>query len=158
MSHDIGLWSRRSACRVIVRYLPRVARGMALAAFVSPAFADAAHFSKQQVQAGAQAFSENCAQCHGANLQGAAGPTLKGQNFASSLQYGNMSAAQLYRFIATNMPLTKPGSLSKKQYLDVFAYILSQNGFRPGNTQLTTNSLSKIDLLPFPKEAASQSK
>jgi PQQ-dependent dehydrogenase (methanol/ethanol family) len=44
------------------------------------------------------------------------------------------------------MPLTAPGSLSQKQYLDVTAYILSRNGIAAGSEPLSSASLDKVSL------------
>lgn len=118
------------------------------------------HFTHKQVKAGHTVFSGHCAECHGSKLQGGAGPALHGSQFESNLKFGNMSAKQLYDFIAQHMPKTDPGSLSKSQYLDVFAYILSQNGFSTGSKPLAKDAINKIKLLPLPssgKKSAGQS-
>lgn len=126
---------------------------------LAPAFvpaADAAsrsYFTQQQAQAGRQVYDGNCAKCHGAHLQGGAGPALTGHKFEHSLKYGSMSASQLFNFIANYMPKKQPGSLSQKQYLAVMAYLLSQNGFSSDDASLEKKSLGQVKLLPFPKDS-----
>jgi len=111
------------------------------------------HFDKQQVKAGGRIYSHTCAPCHGSFLQGQFGPALAGKDFGDTIKFLNQNtAAKLFDFIKTNMPKTAPGSLSKKKYLDVFAYILSNNGFHVGREPLTTHALNKIKLLPLPKQ------
>lgn len=122
-----------------------------LALIAVPSFASRpAHFTRHQVEAGKQVYSAHCSQCHGARLQGGAGPALAGKKFESSLEYAKYSASGLYDFISTYMPKTSPGSLGQDMYLDVYAFILSKNGFVPGGAPLDKESLSKIKLLPLP--------
>jgi PQQ-dependent dehydrogenase (methanol/ethanol family) len=58
--------------------------------------------------------------------------------------YGGGTAAQLYDFISRQMPQNNPASLSRQQYLDVTAYVLSRNGFPSGTTPLSIGSLSQV--------------
>jgi cytochrome c len=74
-------------------------------------------YTNAQAARGATVYTQYCAVCHGANLQGEAGTPLKGRTFLQA--YGAGTAAQLYDFISRQMPLNAPGSLSQKQYLDV---------------------------------------
>jgi alcohol dehydrogenase (cytochrome c) len=94
-------------------------------------------YTESQAAAGKQVYSRQCAECHGSNLQGQAGPALAGPKFASNLRYSKMSAQQLFDFIKTRMPPNAPGSLSDEYYRQVVAYILSRNGHPAGSTPLT---------------------
>jgi hypothetical protein len=40
--------------------------------------------------------------------------------------------------MATHMPLTNPGSLTKKQYISIIAYLLKENGYPAGSQELTS--------------------
>lgn len=111
---------------------------------------DAGDYTEAQTNKGAQVYSQFCSSCHGASLQGQAGPALAGQAFAKSLNFSKMSATQLYHFISSQMPANEPGGLSQDQYEKVLAYILSKNGYPSGQTPLSENTLSKVDLLPYP--------
>jgi alcohol dehydrogenase (cytochrome c) len=101
-----------------------------------------ASFSAAQVNRGATVYTQYCAQCHGATLQGDSGPALTGTTFHQT--YGGGTAAQLYDFISRQMPQNAPGTLSQTQYLDVTAYALSQNGQQAGALPLTVASLDKV--------------
>jgi len=125
------------------------------AALEYAAAATSGDYTAQQAQAGQKVFQNNCVACHGANLQGGAGPALKGRPFESSLKYSNMSAKQLFNFISKRMPKSNPGSLSEKQYREVLAYLLSENGFPAGDQPLRKDTLGNVKLVPFPKKKAS---
>ena len=101
-------------------------------------------YTAAQTTSGATVYTQSCAQCHGANLQGGAGPPLSGQTFSQA--YGAGTAAPLYDFISRQMPQNAPGSLSQQQYLDVTAYVLSRNGLPAGDTPLSMASLSQVSL------------
>ncbi|HEY3653921.1 MAG TPA: PQQ-binding-like beta-propeller repeat protein [Steroidobacteraceae bacterium] len=99
-------------------------------------------YTGAQASRGATLYTQYCAQCHGANLQGESGPALTGQILRAA--YGAGTAAQLYDFISRQMPQDKPGTLSQQQYLDATAYVLSRNGFPAGNTPLGIGTLSQV--------------
>jgi alcohol dehydrogenase (cytochrome c) len=101
-------------------------------------------YTNAQASRGATVYTQRCAVCHGANLQGEAGTPLTGPTFWHA--YGAGTAAQLYDFLSRQMPLDAPGSLSQKQYLDVTAFILERNGLPPGDAPLSTTSLSQVRL------------
>src|SRR5579863_5264653 len=112
-------------------------------------------YTNAQAGRGATVYTQYCAVCHGANLQGEAGTPLMGRTFLHA--YGAGTAAQLYDFISRQMPLNAPGSLSQKQYLDVTAFILARNGLAPGETPLSTASLSQVRLSGMRSAAAGNS-
>jgi alcohol dehydrogenase (cytochrome c) len=101
-------------------------------------------YTAEQASRGATVYTQYCAQCHGANLQGEAGTPLMGRTFLQA--YGAGTAAQLYDFLSRQMPLNAPGSLSQPQYLDVTAFILERNGLPPGAAPLSAQSLDKVSL------------
>jgi alcohol dehydrogenase (cytochrome c) len=101
-------------------------------------------YTNEQASRGAAVYTQYCAVCHGANLQGEAGTPLMGRTFLQA--YGAGTAAQLYDFLSRQMPLNAPGSLSQQQYLDVTAFILERNGLPPGSAPLSANSLDQVRL------------
>lgn len=113
-------------------------------------------YTHEQANAGQQVYTAHCATCHGAKLQGGAGPVLAGAGFASNLSYSKMSARQLFDFIKSQMPADDPGSLSQQQYFDVLAYILSKNGYPAGQTALSQSTINQLQLLPYPSGKASK--
>ena len=96
----------------------------------------------QQVSAGQTVYTESCAECHGANLEGVDAPALTADNLSKRFQ----TAQSMFSYISSSMPLSNPGSLSKDQYLQAEAYILSQTGQLPADQALTTNNLSNISI------------
>lgn len=115
------------------------------------------YYTDAQARQGRQVFKSNCAQCHGANLQGQAGPALAGKKFEDSLEYSKMSAKQLFSFMSSQMPYNDPGSLKKEQYIHVLAYILKKNGYPAGKTALSQSNLDRVKLLPYPQGKHSKS-
>ena len=91
--------------------------------------AQTTNYTAAQASAGGAVYAQRCASCHGVNLQGQSGPTLKGAKFLA----GYPTPTALYDFIKTQMPADAPGSLSAAQYADVTAFVLQQNG-RLGHT------------------------
>lgn len=93
-------------------------------------------FSAAQVGRGQATYAQRCVTCHGAALEGGAGPPLSGPVFASHWLTGRYSVADLHFIISTSMPLPVPASLPAQDYLDITAYVLASNGYRPGRAQL----------------------
>ncbi len=87
-------------------------------------------YSTQQAAQGAALFKQKCVVCHGAQLQGGAGPALKGNQFF--LRYKGKPLSALWSTIHTQMPLNDPGTLTQAQSLSLVAYVLQQNGFPAG--------------------------
>ncbi len=87
-------------------------------------------YSAQQAAQGAALFKAKCVVCHGANLQGGAGPPLAGSQFF--LRYSGKPLSALWSIVHTQMPLNAPGTLSEAQSLAIVAFILQKNGFPAG--------------------------
>ncbi len=131
-------------------------RGLAIAVLLAmPIMAQATEtadaagvYTEAQAAAGHQVYFQQCATCHGEALEGKVGPALSGRQFRQMVAVQNMDGASLFQFISQHMPLSKPGSLSQTQYLDIFAYILQQNGYPAGTTPVAANNaeLQKIHL------------
>ena len=78
-----------------------------------------------------------CARCHGVPLTGGGadeGPTLKGSRFLSHWQSDTL--AGLYTKIRDTMPQNSPGTISEEVKIEILAYLLQQNGFPAGTTEL----------------------
>ncbi|THF86561.1 c-type cytochrome [Deinococcus sp. KSM4-11] len=112
-------------------------------------------YTAAQATAGAQVYTANCAACHGAALQGVSAPALSGTAFLNKWADGSKQLADLHALISQQMPLTKPGSLSATQYLNVTAYILSKNGYTAGSTALSASTLKVALAKPTASTAAS---
>lgn len=111
-----------------------------LGAPVSPSTASGPPFTAAQSLKGQTDYTQNCAGCHGANLQGVAGPALAGTGFLTKWAKGQ-PLGNLYEVIAHQMPLNAPGSLKPDQYLAITSYILSKNGYSPSNKPLDAAGL-----------------
>lgn len=103
-------------------------------------------YTPAQAMRGQSVYTSRCEQCHGANLEGQAGPALIGRSFTHPLKSGEMNAAQLFEIIKTQMPKDAPGTLKSGDYLDVLAFILSRNGYPTGDDELTSGNLRELDL------------
>jgi mono/diheme cytochrome c family protein len=91
-------------------------------------------YSASQAAAGADIYTQNCAGCHGAALQGGIGPALTGTSFAAPA--GHTTLGGVFTILAQQMPADRPGGLSHGQYENVMAYILSKNGYAAGSAAL----------------------
>ena len=93
-------------------------------------------FTQAQVDAGRQAFSDNCAVCHLADLTGTNdAPALAGSPFIGA--WKGRTTEALYNKISKTMPLGRGGSLDEATYTSIVAYILRANGATPGSTAFT---------------------
>jgi len=63
-----------------------------------------------QAQAGAAAYAQNCASCHGTELtNGQFAPALKGRDFLA--KWGGQPLSRLMDYVHTAMPPNNPGGL-----------------------------------------------
>lgn len=114
--------------------------------------ASAGFYSAAQAASGKAVFAAHCSACHAATLMGGAGPPLAGPQFVSWLQFTKLTGAQLFAFITSQMPYDAPGSLTKADYEDSFAYILSVNHYPAGSAALDESSVACVEMLPYPKQ------
>lgn len=91
-------------------------------------------FSAAQATQGAKFYTQACASCHGANLQGVSAPALVGTTSSIATQ----SVAEVYAYMSQQMPMTAPGSLTEAKYTSILAYLLQRNGHKAGPRPLTT--------------------
>ncbi len=95
-------------------------------------------YTAAQASAGAQVYAQNCASCHGANLQGVAAPALAGKDFQKTAIADHYTVSIIRTIATQNMPLSNPGSLSDTQYADVMAYLLAANCYPAGTKPFPT--------------------
>ena len=141
---------------------PQRARALALAfamcaaapilAQERPSATSALSYSEAQRAAGQRTYGAQCANCHGFNLQGAAGPALSGVGFQKTWMNGTRSVRSLFDLVKTTMPTNHPGSLTPEQVFQLLAYTFSNNGLAPGSRPLGTASLAS--LIPLGSQAA----
>ncbi|MEQ1731034.1 MAG: cytochrome c [Vicinamibacterales bacterium] len=106
-------------------------------------------YSTAQAQRGSNAYSQHCAECHGAMLDGGEGPALAGDKFWTDWRESTVDA--LLTFISKNMPFDDggglAGSLTPTMYADIVAHILSSNGFPSGNADLSAASAVGVQII-----------
>jgi mono/diheme cytochrome c family protein len=96
-------------------------------------------YTEAQGKRGEQAYTENCAKCHGPDLAGAdAAPPLMGGEFNSG--WNDLTVGDLFERLRITMPADKAGSLSRQINADIVAYLLAKNGFPTGQTELPTQT------------------
>jgi alcohol dehydrogenase (cytochrome c) len=110
------------------------------------AFAAGGGYTDQQARSGQTVYAAKCSACHGAQLQGGAGPPLVGATFRTSINSSYQTAAQLYEFIDKQMPANAPGTLTPAQALNVTAYLMQRNGLAAGSTPLTEANAAAVKL------------
>jgi S-disulfanyl-L-cysteine oxidoreductase SoxD len=99
---------------------------------------DGGWYTQDQATRGHQLFNNFCAQCHGPELTGAAGPALVGAAFLQ--KWSKKPVGDLFSFEHSNMPATNPGSLPEDTVWTITAYILQKNGFPAGPTALSQST------------------
>lgn len=95
-------------------------------------------YTMQQADAGRLAYIENCAECHGGELEGQFGPALAGEN--SRVQWE--SPQYVYGYFSVAMPHGHPGQLTQREYVDIMAFILQRHNVAPGTRPLTAAALA----------------
>jgi len=95
-------------------------------------------YTDAQAERGGVLFQQQCARCHGANLAGTfETPPLVGR-FKPYWSGATLDA--LFDYVATAMPLDRPGSLSRAANADILAFLLKANNFPAGTKELSANS------------------
>jgi alcohol dehydrogenase (cytochrome c) len=96
------------------------------------------NYTTAQAIRGKAAYVESCASCHGDTLDGGQfGDSLRGVLFRQ--RWGGKPAAALLASMSTTMPPDRPGRLGDDVYASLLAYLLQENGVRPGNRELPSD-------------------
>jgi mono/diheme cytochrome c family protein len=103
-------------------------------------------YLQAQAAAGATVFSNNCAGCHGVNLDGVSAPPLAGDRFMRGWQ--GKTADDLFYIMSHDMPADNPASLKPDEYLAVLAFVLQKNGYPAGPAALDPTKLKGITISP----------
>lgn len=92
-------------------------------------------FTDEQAKRGEAAYRQECASCHGAELEGGdMTPPLVGGGFTSN--WNDLTLGDLFERIRLTMPLDSPGKLARQQNVDVIAFMLKTNGWPAGKAEL----------------------
>ncbi|SDG26879.1 c-type cytochrome [Pelagibacterium luteolum] len=92
-------------------------------------------FTAPQAIGGGGNYARSCASCHGAELEGSAGPALSGANFS----WLDRSVADLHAYIQDLMPADAPGSLSDAQVSTIIAFMAQKQGMEAGDEPISTD-------------------
>lgn len=133
---------RASVTPTLLRFtliLPVLALAVSLALAAAPGdAADAAPpaslpVEEAQVELGAEGYTQHCALCHGARLEGMDHfPPLRGATFQR--RWSERTLGELYAYVHDLMPLGAGGSLEDDTYAATVAYLLARNGVEAGET------------------------
>ena len=99
-------------------------------------------FTEAQAERGRESYDVSCASCHQADLSGG---VLVGDDEAPSLRNVDRLAARkdlnaLFTYVKNGMPADNPSSLTDATYIDIVAYILQQNAFPAGRSELKADA------------------
>ena len=95
-------------------------------------------YTDAQAERGGTLFQQQCARCHGANLAGTfETPPLVGR---FKPYWSGATLDTLFDYVATAMPLDRPGSLSGAANADILAFLLKANDFPAGTKELSASS------------------
>ena len=103
-------------------------------------------FTLEQAAAGEPLYAQNCASCHGENLDdGQFAPPLQGGDFRQA--WGGRSALELLDFVESRMPPASPGGLSNAEYRQVLAVMFQRGRLAPGTEELPNDSAALENML-----------
>src|SRR5262245_65880124 len=89
-------------------------------------------YTADQAKKGDATYKEQCAACHGDNLEGSGPmPPLAGKDFLAN--WTGKTVGDLYEKTQTTMPATAPGTLSPEQAAEIVAYMLSKDNYHAGS-------------------------
>jgi mono/diheme cytochrome c family protein len=108
-------------------------------------------FTAAQADRGRQPAAR-CQGCHGPELGGTdRAPALKGAGFLANWENGSVN--RLFVKIRDGMPPGNTDSIAPDVKLDILSFLLRENGFPTGPTELTTNA-DALDSLQIVKQGA----
>ncbi len=105
-------------------------------------------FTEAQFDRGEALYQQQCAACHGVELDSAAAPALVGATFRKSWSRLGANVAELFNRISTTMPPGQAGNLNETQNLDILAYILGRNNVLQGS-ELLKNDYYYLSAIPI---------
>lgn len=92
-------------------------------------------FTEEQAERGAKVYEGTCMNCHKQGEFGDGG-------YIES--WSGQTAHDLIEQIRATMPQDNPGSLKRKDYVDVVAYLFRINGLPTGDSEMDVNSVKHI--------------
>ena len=113
---------------------------LALLAPKPPSYTDA------QATKGQILFYENCAECHGASLEGNFGPALAGDG--GNVQWETVT--YVWTYMTEHMPAGNANGLRHDEYLEIMAFLLKMHGNPAGASALTAKAATASKALMGP--------
>lgn len=92
-------------------------------------------YTDSQAVRGREWFEATCLSCH---------PSAAMSSPDFKIRWGGLLARDLYDIISNTMPQLEPGSLTRRTYVDIIAYLMQLNGIPAGSTPLTADSTSLL--------------
>jgi mono/diheme cytochrome c family protein len=103
-------------------------------AYEAPSSIMGGWYSVQQAAAGRKLYENSCSSCHGAKLEGRAGPALSGVTWRQ--KFGGAKLLTVWGEIKGPMAEYAGATLTTQESLDILTYLLEQNGLAAGNQPL----------------------
>lgn len=95
-------------------------------------------FTAQQAERGKAAYTKHCSRCHADDLAGRRDYPLIGERFFDHWEAHTLD--HLFRLIRDSMPPDAINAVDANDKRDIVAYLLQQNGFPAGTTELSLDS------------------
>jgi mono/diheme cytochrome c family protein len=120
--------------------------GSVAAQDVSPIWAGV--YTAAQAERGRAVVQTHCSECHAEDLSGGEGPALSGSTFM--LKWETLTVERLFHKIRDTMPSVGSTDVTLEEKLDSVAFILQQNGFPAGMSELADapGTLAAIKMVP----------
>jgi len=108
-------------------------------------------YTKSQADRGKTLYENQCLECHGDDLEGdPENPPLTGPAFV--YKWNSLTLGDLFERIHRDMPMDKPGTLTRQKAADLVAFLLSINKFPAGASELPADPAAlhqvRIDATP----------
>jgi mono/diheme cytochrome c family protein len=132
--------ARRLLAPVVLAFVAWLARGTFAAQSAQPA---APSYRAEQARQGQTLYYVNCAQCHGAMLEGRIGPALAGGD--GNVQWESVS--YVWNYALGHMPEGNAGGLPHADYVAIIAFLLKMHGHPAGASPLTEASANAAKAL-----------
>ena len=93
-------------------------------------------YTDEQATRGEGLYAEHCVRCHGASLQGNGElvKPLTGATFKST--WNGVPMGAMFDRVRLSMPQDKPGTMTRQQVADLLAFVLRENKFPSGKSEL----------------------
>jgi S-disulfanyl-L-cysteine oxidoreductase SoxD len=92
-------------------------------------------YTAAQAARGLEAYKAACSECHGADLKGDGfAPPLSGDDFQGN--WNDLSVGDFFERIRISMPPSDAASVTPAAKADIVAYVLAQNKYPEGQTEI----------------------